>query len=691
MPNLRRPAKFSSSVVVATFLLSTGLALTVSSPATASPCASAPAYGGGVGSLEDPHQISTLGELLRLSGTRGDWQGGNFIQTAPIDLTGCAWAPIGDGDRPFGGTYDGQSFSIRGFSYTDATADLVGFFGSVQGAIISDVSLVGAAVTAKDRVGLLIGQAANVQLSNVSVSGVVSGRTAVGGLIGHAGQSTLTDVSSSVQVGGTEQVGGLVGYASINVVTRAQVTGTIIAIEDNAGGLIGEADVLTLQDSVAGGTVGGRDSVGGLLGYATTTVITVSNSSVSVSGRDRVGGLIGHSRISTLDDSRASGRVVAQNDDGGGLIGKAEQSTLTASFASGDVNVTRNSAGGLIGNAEQSTIVRSFATGTVESMARSGGLVGYVHRVVSIEDSYATGSVTGDSVVGGLVGYAREITSISKSYAVGQVTADSLAGGLIGADPGSDRDTISVLDSFWDVTATGQTQSLFDRGTGKTTREMTTLSTYNDTATVGLDVAWQISAGWQAYVRNVNLWGICSQVNRGYPFLLWQASSDPCVDPAPPVNRFVAPALHMELRSQVGRQVTGTVVLTEGQGLNPGSDYSLVMRSTPVTLKADKVSSGGRFSHLVGLPGNLPPGEHSLTLTAVGTDGNVLELVTRFVVSDSGTFLSISPTSASTRTGLAATGPDPAPLMIGFGSSLVLVALGSAIFGFLRWRTRVGV
>jgi outer membrane protein OmpA-like peptidoglycan-associated protein len=62
--------------------------------------------------------------------------------------------------------------------------------------------------------------------------------------------------------------------------------------------------------------------------------------------------------------------------------------------------------------------------------------------------------------------------------------------------------------------------------TGKTTAEMQSIDTYTA-------ASWEIVSGWEPEdTNNGKVWGICSLVNNGYPFLLWEFSSNPCVVPS---------------------------------------------------------------------------------------------------------------------------------------------------------------
>lgn len=44
-----------------------------------------------------------------------------------------------------------------------------------------------------------------------------------------------------------------------------------------------------------------------------------------------------------------------------------------------------------------------------------------------------------------------------------------------------------------------------------------------------LHANWAVADGWEAFDPPAAVWGICSRANGGYPFLLWEYDSDPCV------------------------------------------------------------------------------------------------------------------------------------------------------------------
>lgn len=184
--------------------------------------------------------------------------------------------------------------------------------------------------------------------------------------------------------------------------------------------------------------------------------------------------------------------------EGIGLFGMIENATVSNV---GVVNCSMtgdNNVGGLIGWSRiGSTVNNCFSTGNIVGNEKTGGLIGYIF-MTTCADSYSLTDVSGSIRVGGLAGRGFTATFIN-CYCSGSVsvTSTSEVGGFLGRNAGSGTAT----NCFWDTETSGQTTSAL--GTGKTTAEMKTQSTY-----IGWDFA--------------NTWGIHADFNDGYPYLAWQ-------------------------------------------------------------------------------------------------------------------------------------------------------------------------
>lgn len=147
----------------------------------------------------------------------------------------------------------------------------------------------------------------------------------------------------------------------------------------------------------------------------------------------------------------------------------------------------------LVGDLIVGTVDNCTVSGTVSVSGTgiyNGGLVGktYANGVVNNCNSFA--NVTGYNYNGGLIG--QHLGTVTNSYSTGTVTSTmtdpTFYGGMIGDNTGT------VTSSYWDMTTSGQSTSA--GGTGKTTAEMKTQSTFT---------------GWNF----TTIWGIGS----GYPYL----------------------------------------------------------------------------------------------------------------------------------------------------------------------------
>jgi hypothetical protein len=238
-----------------------------------------------------------------------------------------------------------------------------------------------------------------------------------------------------------------------------------------------------------------------IAGEAVLRNIHLVDVDVTSEGQGNVGAIVGESRTGTVvEASSASGVIRSDNIQFGGLVGlNGVGATIRSSWSSVDVAVARAS-----GNA--------FA----------GGLVG--DNEGTIEDSYATGDVSNAgsaTPLGGLAGRSNAPSNfdpaarILRSYSRGEVTSGAGAadvGGLVGA-VNTATGPSEITASFWDLDTSTQSDSA--GGVGKSTAEMKRLATY-------VEAGWAIVAGRAAYDPPTAVWGICEDLNDGYPYLLWQ-------------------------------------------------------------------------------------------------------------------------------------------------------------------------
>lgn len=194
--------------------------------------------------------------------------------------------------------------------------------------------------------------------------------------------------------------------------------------------------------------------------------------------------------------------------------------------------------------------IRTIGSGAV------GGLVGWAdYGNVMYSAHRGDIYVTGSKVVGGLVGFIKSNLEILSSYSIATFDVTSLSvytsGGIIGnADCEADplplvTRTFSVasgqhyavqfdncatyVDSYYNATVFPGAASSDGSIVGATNENTANLKA----ATLFQQDNYEIIEGWQEFQRfkeaPLSIWGICSAVNDGYPYLLWEYSSNPCV------------------------------------------------------------------------------------------------------------------------------------------------------------------
>ena len=222
-------------------------------------------------------------------------------------------------------------------------------------------------------------------------------------------------------------------------------------------------------------------------------------------------GLFGRPQSATIQNLGVTNVNISGNIYVGGLMGFCiESSSVSNCYSTGTVSGFNN-VGGLVGLLNESDLSNSYSTVSVSGTDRYiGGLVGFCFEISSICNCYSTGSVSGDGDVGGLVGLLTLTSTVNNSYSTGIVSGNECVGGLVGRL----LEGSTVNNSFWDTQTSGQSSSA--GGTGKTTAEMKTQSTFTN---AGWDFVGETTNGTNDY------WDMYNTINSGYPFLSWQETS----------------------------------------------------------------------------------------------------------------------------------------------------------------------
>jgi hypothetical protein len=280
------------------------------------------------------------------------------------------------------------------------------------------------------------------------------------------------------------------------------------------GGAMRVEDLSIIDADVTGpshATNGGQYGI--LFGWANAgTAHIVSN--ISVAGSITAGidlGGIGGRCDSPVRRCTANVTMVASHGGVGGVFGSLNPSGGDSYElkSSGTVTSSTGNAAGLCSwyaNAGGGKLQESFSAASVTAHGSNmaGGLIGWLYNS-TVENTYSTGNVSASTTVevGGHTGNMDQPSAtILNGYSIGTVVGSGdLVGGFVGR-----RASRTVTGCFWDTQTSGTETG--DGGTGKTTAQMKTLSTFTD-------AGWDIVEG----VDPAHVWGIDPAINDGYPFL----------------------------------------------------------------------------------------------------------------------------------------------------------------------------
>lgn len=262
-------------------------------------------------------------------------------------------------------------------------------------------------------------------------------------------------------------------------------------------GLFGNVSDFTIKNlSVKKINIKGLFRIGGLIGFAYSSTIINCSAEGKINGRSEAGGVLGCGNVVTVSGSFSN----IDHNSGwmaiGGFAGCFFNSVVTDSYSISSITYDQQKystgVGGFAGEFFDSSISRCYSETEIIGGEEIGGLIGS-NQNSSVQDCYSRGSVEGNDIVGGLVGKNLTEIPLTNCYSVSTVKGDSRFGPLVG----SSSDYYGI-NSFWnsDITNDGNTYC----GTGKTTAEMKTESTYTD---------WDFDS----------VWDIDGSTNDGYPFL----------------------------------------------------------------------------------------------------------------------------------------------------------------------------
>ena len=345
----------------------------------------------GDGSSSNPFQISNAKELAWFR----EWVNGTYTvsssESATTHLNACAkltadidlkdfcyaadasqnleelsWVPIGNIERDYKGTFDGNGKTITNL-YINASQTFMGLFGYTYQSTIKNLTFEYANVTnTQDIIGILVGYAGGSTLQNIKISETCQIRgNYTGGIAGILDGNAYNCVNYAT-VQGKEKVGGLFGsyQKTGNSITACANYGNVTATSQRVGGLVGEFSGGTIQDCANYGNVKGANSVAGLAGYVHDGKIqnVFSYGSISATNGTEVGMAFGYSKYGDTE-----GMVAYYS--GAKLTANSQEITVKA-FGSG--NLSEDNATGFTETQLKSGVVAYLLQQNASSEAKWG-------------------------------------------------------------------------------------------------------------------------------------------------------------------------------------------------------------------------------------------------------------------------------------------------------------------------------
>ena len=495
-------------------------------------------------------EISDTAGLISI----GSNPSGNYRLTADIDLAGSEWNPIG----AFSGKLDGNSKVIKNLTINNTSVSNEGLFSSIDASgQISNLGIENAKITAGSSAGILAGTNSGT-ISSCYSKGTISGYENVGGLVG---QNTGTIVNSFTQasVSAKDYFGGLAGYNSGTVQKSYAASSVLPSVFNNylqfngtpvgdysvanSGGYIDitdknvyVGDKFTLEAWFQWDDVGTSDCnfimgkgyeqfeihTGGESGVNGLRFIPIANNNrdsyidvknVIQSGWFHVAAVYEYN--STSHQATAQVFINGEPQDlYNGTTNLGKSATLNRDFntlgygkinwsnplvagnlkaENNNINIGRRTDGSFYFDGQISDVRFWNIARTGEEIKRDKdkvlignepGLVGYWKLNEASGDAIDSSTTQNNGTLKGDVVRKSETTAAHK-------------GGLIGYN----TETGIVSNSYYDSQVSGQADAI---GASKTTTEMKSVGTFTD---------WDF----------ISTWGVNSEINSGYPYLLTKA------------------------------------------------------------------------------------------------------------------------------------------------------------------------
>ena len=343
-----------------------------------------------------------LAGLAQLVNGGNNFAGKTIILGDNIDLSSYTnWEPIGNSNKPFSGTFDGQKHTIRNLTAIYPGKSDIGLFGFTTNGEVKNFTLENAKVQGYLDVGAVAGTPYTSKYTDITVKGLiqVDGYAYVGGAFGKNAYANITNVNvlgadgSYVKAdseGYRTYVGGLVGFMGEggHKVSGCNVNIDVSGSTCDVGGILGilhygntlenctyegnlkmtNPDIGSSDDNEFGALVGTVHTAGGATTTTTMQNCTATVHSAILGDKDVTNSITPHGDFyednigaSNISVSATVNNKTYQIVNNAAKVGNTEYKTLADAI---DNNVSGNIT--LLGNVTENVIVPQGKTFTLD-------------------------------------------------------------------------------------------------------------------------------------------------------------------------------------------------------------------------------------------------------------------------------------------------------------------------------------
>ena len=258
--------------------------------------------------------ISNIVDLQKIGKDPSYPLSGQYELTQDIDASntinwysGAGFTPIGDGNNPFTGKFDGKGYKVTELYINRPERAHVGLFACiVLSGEVKNLGIKDCWIKGNSHSSALVGYIYYGTVRNCYSTGSVFGNGYVGGLVGENGGSVVS-CYSTCSVYGNESVGGLVGDNYDGSVSNCYSTGTVYVNGNYAGGLVGYNSWGTISNSYSTGMVSGSGVIGGFVGIGIYGTVSSCYWDTETSGQNSSDGGTGKTTAEMKQQSTFSG------------------------------------------------------------------------------------------------------------------------------------------------------------------------------------------------------------------------------------------------------------------------------------------------------------------------------------------------------------------------------------------------